>query len=701
MSKPKKPQPQAKKKVQPNSPPGNKWTVPVLIFFSAFLLYANTLNHGYTLDDDIYTQKNAYVQQGFSAFKDIWNKGSLVGFNGSNDSNYRPLVLLNFMIEVHFFGLNPHVNHFFNVALFALSCVLIYFLFRKMFPKLHYAIPIIMALLFAFHPVHVEDVANVKSRDEILGLLFGIMSFFHILEYAESWKMKHYWISLITFFASVLCKENGLTFVLIIPLLLYFFSNTDLKKIARITAPYLGLIFFYIIIRNSVLDSMTFKEDLPVMNNALMAAKTEVARIPTKFVMLGKYLTMLFVPYPLSWDYSFNQIPIVSFSNWKALLSMAVYIGMGVFVLKTFKEKNVFAFAILLYLITIFLSSNLVVYIGATFAERFLYTPSLGFCIAFPLLLVKILKINPEERTMEKKNVLYGITAVVLLVFAVILVPRNKVWENNFTLFSSGVLTSPNSARAQGALASELRTQGENSQDPAKKMELFKQALVYYSKASEIYAEDGDNWYNQGVTYYQMGDMATALKMYEKTLEINPKYTKAMNNAGVIYFNQKDYDKGITYFKKVLEMDPNYVEAMINLGAAYQNKGDNLNAIEAYKKGIAMSPNNPNIMKNMSNIYNSIGVNYFNQKDWTNAMNNFNEVLKYDPNSTNAITNIGCVYQNTGNNEKAMEYYLKGLTLDPKNAVAHRNISQIYSLQGNMERANYHAQQAANLTAPQ
>src|SRR6185503_3810195 len=118
----------------------------------------------------------------------------------------------------------------------------------------------------------------------ILGLLFGILSFFYILEHADTGKMKHYALSVGMFFLSVLCKENGLTFVLIVPLLLYFFTSTEIKKIARLTAPYLGLILLYIIIRNSVLDSMTFKEKLPIMNNALMAAKSTSDMLATNFV---------------------------------------------------------------------------------------------------------------------------------------------------------------------------------------------------------------------------------------------------------------------------------------------------------------------------------------------------------------------------------------------------------------------------------
>ncbi|HVA97431.1 MAG TPA: glycosyltransferase family 39 protein, partial [Bacteroidia bacterium] len=202
-----------------------RFIVPSFIFLLCFMLYGNTINHGYALDDDIYTRKNVFVQQGFSAFKDIFNKGSLYGFNKANDSNYRPLTLLDFMAEVQWFGMDPHVSHFFNVLIFSLTCLLLYLLLQIIFKDYHASIPLFATLLFACHPIHTEVVANIKSRDELLTFLFGVSSFYAMMRYSENPQKKYYIASFIAFTLAIFSKEDSLTFILIIPLMLYFFTS--------------------------------------------------------------------------------------------------------------------------------------------------------------------------------------------------------------------------------------------------------------------------------------------------------------------------------------------------------------------------------------------------------------------------------------------------------------------------------------------
>ncbi|MEO6883679.1 MAG: tetratricopeptide repeat protein [Bacteroidia bacterium] len=669
------------KKANDSILPSKRFLVPSFIFLFCFLLYGNTLNHDYALDDDIYTKKNVFVQQGFSAFKDIFNKGSLYGFNKANDSNYRPLTLLDFMTEVSVFGMDPHVSHFFNVLFFSLTCLLLYKLMQLLFKEYHASIPIFITLLFACHPVHTEVVANIKSRDEILVLLFGVSSFYLMMRYYEKPEKIFYIGSFIAFTCAIFSKEDGLTFLLIIPLMLYFFTSMEIKKIIRLTLPFLGMIVLYMIIRSWILSSVTFNDKIVVMNNALMAAKSTSSMLATNFEMLGKYIYLLFVPYPLSWDYSFNQIPIVTWSSWSAIFSLLLYTAMAAYILWKIRKKDVYAFALLFYLITLFLESNLVVKIGSTFAERFLYMPSLALCIALPLLLAKALKINPHQKIWKQTSTFNTILIGILIVYAFILIPRNRVWENNFTLFQSGVLTSPNSARTHGALASAYRDQAEAAINPQNKQQLFQQAVNEYAKTLAIYNQDPDAYYNLGVTFYECGLQDSAMKMYQKTIALNPKYTNALNNLGVIYFNKKEYDNAIHYLTIALSMDTNYLDPIVNIGASYQNENNYTKAIYYYNKGLQKSPNNQSILKNLSNMYNGIGIQYFQKKDYDNAMENFNLAMKYDPSAANPYGNMGVIYQSKGDNAKAVEYYQKALAIDPNNTVFKNNLAKMIATQ--------------------
>ena len=464
---------------------------------------------------------NASVQQGFSAFGDLWTKGSFPGLNGPNDSNYRPLTLSSFMVETQIFGFDPHIGHLINVLLFALSCVLIYVLLTRIFPTLNRAFPLLMVLLFVFHPAHVEAVANIKGRDDLLCLLFGVVSVLLIHRYARTQEAASYWASVLAFAACALSKESGVTFLLVIPLALYFFTRIEFTRIARITIPYLAVALLYVVVFKSVLGSITIGR-LPVLDNTLMAATSTSDMLATNFVLLGKYLKLLVLPYPLSWDYWYNQIPIVSFANVWAIAGLVLYLGLGAYAVLRATSKDVFAFAILFYLVTLSISSNLFVKIATTFAERLLYAPSLAFCIAVPLLVAKLLAIDPAAKTVKRSQWLYGTVGTVLLAFGLILVTRNEAWANNMTLFSAGVITSPNSARAQAALGNEL-----------KNANLLKEALVRYEMATAIYAEDPDTWFTQADIYRQTGDSDNAIRMYERALALDPRYVRAMDGLGL------------------------------------------------------------------------------------------------------------------------------------------------------------------------
>jgi tetratricopeptide (TPR) repeat protein len=383
------------------------------------------------------------------------------------------------------------------------------------------------------------------------------------------------------------------------------------------------------------------------------------------------------VPYPLSWDYSYNQIPIVSFANVWAIAGLVLYLGLGAYAVVRAKSKDVLAFAILFYLVTLSISSNLFVKIGATFAERLLYTPSLGFCSAVPLLIAKLLAVDPEASTVNKSQWLYGTVGPVLLAFGVILVARNEAWANNMALFSAGVITSPNSARAQAALGNELKNEATRTPDPAKRANLLKQALGRYETAVAIYAEDPDTWFTQADIYRQTGDRDKAIRMYEKTLAIDPRYVRAMNGLGLTYCDQKDYDKGIALFEQALAASPRYADALVNLGAAYHGKSDFQNAIKAYTRSLTLQPDNPLVLTNLANVYDAVGATYFNAGDWGNALINFTEASRYAPASARIMTNIGSVYVNTGNLPKAIEFYKKALSIDPANAEARQHLTHI------------------------
>jgi protein O-mannosyl-transferase len=671
---------QAKSKIKNRSLSPNKakgYFFPVTAFFLCLILYGNSISNDYTYDDKIYTYNNQYIVKGFSAIKEIFNQGSLNGVYQYNPGpQYRPLTLLNFMAEVAVFGLNPHVSHFFNVLFFAITVVLLYFFLVKILTQRHspqknynHAIAIAATLLFAFHPIHTEVVDSIKSRDEIIGLLFGLVSFYFIILYADTNKKKYYFYSLAAFLIAIFCKENCLTFVLIIPLLLYFFTSQPIKKIAFKSIPYFGLAIFYLIVRNLVLHKLTFTNQIPIWDNALMAATNNNDMVATSFVLLGKYIYMCIIPFPLSWDYSYPQIPIVSWANWKAILSLLVCLALVVYMVIGLKKKSIFSFLIALFFITLFLSSNIVIKIAATYAERFLYTPSLSYCIALPILTSKIVELNPFQMIWEKPVKFYVPIVAVLAIFTMIVIPRSQVWKNEYTLFQSGVETSPNSGRTHGALGGLYRDSAQKNNDPHKKEFYNLLAIKEFKKASELTNMYTGYFYNLGLCYGDEGNQDSAFIAYKRAVELDPKSSYAATNLGLIYFNRAKYDSALHFFKMAYEADSGNLIAIMDIGATYENENKISMAIHYDSLVLLKDTHNKPTLNNLSTMYYNLASQYLKNNELDKSLNEFKLVLKCDSNSANALGNMGIIYQKMENIPMAKSYFQQALAKDPKNGI--------------------------------
>ena len=176
-----------------------------------FLIYANTIPNNYGMDDHLVTNHNPVIEKGISGLYEIFTT-NYISENGIY-LDYRPLVKASYAIEYSFFGWNPHVSHFINVLLYALACCLILKLLLELFRKEYFSILFLGVLLYAAHPVHTEVVASLKSRDEILVLIFVLLSSLSFLKYTELNSPKYFAIGILFFLLSLLSKITGIPFI--------------------------------------------------------------------------------------------------------------------------------------------------------------------------------------------------------------------------------------------------------------------------------------------------------------------------------------------------------------------------------------------------------------------------------------------------------------------------------------------------------
>jgi hypothetical protein len=385
------------------------WHIGLLVALS-FLMYANTLTHDYTQDDAIVITENMFTKEGFSGIRGILAHDTFYGFfqvEGKaklvSGGRYRPLTLILFAIEYELFGAHPFIGHLMNIVFFALTVLVLYWFLLYAFNHLKaerqtmaYTVALSASLIFAAHPIHTEVVANIKGRDEIIALLGALSALYLSL---KAYRLNKGWLwhlsAGLLFFLGLMSKENAITFLAVVPLSFYFFTKASLRKLLLHSAPFVLAAVLFLIIRTSILGLDFGEPSRELMNNPFLKFSNGQyiplafqERLATVLFTLGKYVQLLFFPHPLTHDYYPRHIDIMSFADWQVLLSLFVYLGMGIYALWGIKKKDPVSFGILYYLATLSIISNLFFPVGTNMAERLAFMPSVGFCLIIGILMV-------------------------------------------------------------------------------------------------------------------------------------------------------------------------------------------------------------------------------------------------------------------------------------------------------------------------
>lgn len=588
----------------------------IILFAVAFLFYANTLNHGYTQDDSIVITENMYTTDGLSGIPGILSKDTFYGFFKTEGKSklvsggrYRPLTLVMFATGYQFFGESPFVGHLMNVLWFCVTCLMLYWLLLKLFrfekePEYAGMIAFCTTLLFAAHPIHTEVVANIKGRDEIITLLGSLAAlYFSIRAYREK-DTKLNIIGAIIFFLALFSKENAITFLAIIPITFWVFTKADLGTIIKQTIPFVIAAVGFLVVRGSILGWSLGEPPLELMNNPFV--KIEGGRyVPfsageqfaTIFHTLGHYVKLLFVPHPLTHDYYPRHIEMKSFEDISVIISLVGYVAaLAWSLLATFQRKPV-GYAVLFYLITLSVVSNLAFPVGTNMAERLIFMPSVGFCLLFVLGISELFGKLTESRV--SKNMLLTVIGLSLIYGAGTFV-RNQAWKDNFTLFTTDIKTSKNSAKLRNAVAGELLNKYGNAPANQRDEASLTVAANHLKEAIKIHPNYKNAYLLLGNAHNYLKKYEESIQYYNKALQFDGGYKEAQNNLGLTYRDAgkyygetaQDFKKSIEYLNKALQMRPDDPEVIRLLGIANGAAGNHPKAIELLTKFTQLKPEN-------------------------------------------------------------------------------------------------------------
>lgn len=598
----------SKESLEPSKP--NFWTsrwVPALILLLIpLLLYAASYRFGYVLDDKLVLSENKFVQSGTKGIRDIFAHESLTGFLGRQSdylagARYRPLSLATFAIEHQVFGEKPGISHLINALLYGLTALVIYrlmFLLQKS-PSdrpWYLQLPFVVALLFTLHPLHTEVVANIKGRDEILALLLALASSYYFLQALDSGKTWKGWLGGGLFLLAIFAKENAITFLAVIPLMAYAFSKPDLKRLAGQMLPFGVATGFYLLVRYAVIGFLMDggQEIVNLMNNPFLNA-TAGQKSATISLTMAWYLKLLVVPYPLTHDYYPYHVPLVGWGDWRAILGLAASLGLLGVAALTWKKEKIVSFSILYYFITLSLVANIFFPVGTFMNERFLYMPSVGFCLLVAwLFCVKMPAWWAAKPQLAKTAVTIGLGGMATL-FAIITFTRVPDWENTLTLHTASIEVSSESAFSNQNYAFALYQESDKTQDPLLKRRLLDKAMPYVNKSLEIYPDYFEALGTKTgmmVGYFQMDNRIEPLLTW---FEYVQKHHPIDYIDGVL----KDL---IAFGQHRIEL--NYFLQEVGYNHFWVAMGDKPRASRYLQMLKSIDPNNPNVDLAIQNIQN-------------------------------------------------------------------------------------------------
>lgn len=568
----------------------------LLLAAIAFVVYANTLKNGFVLDDSVMIVNNEYVKEGVQAIPKLLVTPHQAGHWVNPNDEYRPLALVLHAIEYQLWELSPMPYHFINILLFA-GCVVLLFLFlRELLARQRMAVAFMAALLFALHPIHTEVVANVKSGDELLSFLLAFAGLLACIKYAKGGKPMLLAGGILCFFLAHLAKESVFTFLAIVPVVFFFFVNDNKKRSLHISLGFALAAGLFLIIRYAVLSHwhVSSVPNISDLENALEKKGLPAAtRLATAMLMMGIYVKLLFVPYPLLSDYSFNTVPYAHFADVPVLLSLAVYVALAVVAVIRFMKdrRDPYAFAILFFFVTIALFSNIFIAIKATMGERFMFYPSVGFCLAAALLLERWAgKDAGTDMGLVTRPKVLALLLPICLLFAADTIARNGDWLDNYTLYTTDAAKAPDNCRINYLAGDAMFTMYHQETNPAEKQKLLARVIPYFQRTLAIKPDYEYAVADMGAAYFCNGQYDSAEYYDLRMIRLNPKYALVRNNLSGVYMSTKQFRKGVNLGKETIAALPQNVNAYADLGIYYRELGHLDSAMYYLDMGIAVQP---------------------------------------------------------------------------------------------------------------
>jgi len=542
-------------------------------------------------DDDVYLTDNPLV-------KHLSWPAVVMLFTSFHAGLYKPLVLLSFALEYHFALLDPTIYHVTNLVIHVLNCLLVFLIMERLTSKL----PVVfgVALLFGIHPMHVESVAWISERKDVLYSLFFLIAMQQYLRYRGTGSKWSYWIAVVSTIISFTAKPMGITFPLVLLLLDYVQGRRmdrmwALDKLPFIaTAGAFGALAYFSV---SSSHALVERYDFTFWNNICVG-----------FYGLLIYVWRFFFPVGLSCLYPYphkinDQLPFIyTWAPLFALLMLAV-------LFYVFRKERRGLFGLLFFLLTVSLGLQWIPLAPSVAFDHYSYISYFGLFFILCEYLHDLYHSAWFQVSERRRELFIGACAVVIVVLGILTFQRSMVWENPGTLWS----------------------------DVLKKYE-----------HSTAYS-------NRGAYYMKLRDTKKALADFNDAIRVNPYMAEAYVNRGAIYSDSGDEEKAIAENRKALRLRPNMFQPDVNIAIIYGKMGKNEEALASLRNALDKNALSPELYSNRATIF-------MQMQKYQLALVELNKAISLNPGAPHLYGNVGNLMFLTGNYAQAAYYFDKALS---------------------------------------
>jgi Tfp pilus assembly protein PilF len=592
-------------------------------------LYAPVVGHAFIdFDDEVYVTDNPIVREGWTwqGFAWAWTTGQA--------ANWHPLTWLSHITDCSLFGLQPAGHHATSALLHAANTVLLFMLLRRMTGAVWRSA--IVAALFGWHPLHVESVAWVAERKDVLSTFFFILTIWAYVRYASNanWQLAivncQFSLGLLLFALGLMCKPMLVT----LPFVLWLLDYWPLERFGRVAGtrlvleklPFLGLSA-----ASSVVTYLVQKH-----GGAISDATSFQGLALNAVLSYGRYLGRMIWPENLSVIYPYTtQVPVVELCAGVLVLAILTWLALKC------REQRYLATGWFWYLGTLAPVIGLVQMGAQASADRYTYIPSIGI---FVMVVWGVADLAAKWRIPDWGPVLAG--ALVLAACAAVTERQLSYWTDSGTLFRHALEVTKDNYMAWNNLGTHLLRQGKNTEA----LQCFKTSLEE--------CERPVNSRNMGRALAALHRPLESVRFFRKALALDPNYIPArMSLADSLADDGKNAEAAIEY-RKVLQLDPGDEDAHCNLACALAAQGQTAEALAQLQQALRLRPSDASAHCNLGNLLTDQGK-------LDEAAAEYRAALRSKPGSPEIHSNLGVVLALQGRRQQAMDEFNEALRLAP------------------------------------